>query len=275
MQIETLNIISFGRLSDREITLSPNVNVLEGDNESGKSTVTAFIKFILYGMKDHAERHQYISWSGAAASGSMTVLTTNGVRIKIERTLAVDTATNTARESVRMTDLDTGLQLHKGKCPGEVLFGAPEDVFTGTALVRQIGGTALDGAKMSAAAENLLFSADEAINTKKAADKLDAVTVTTQLKWSRILLICAAVCLAVGIVSMFNRTLVGYGFEAIFFLALMLGVLAFYLRSNAKDKVQDPHAVGIDLSLFRTDKAFNIGAIGVIVILTILYIALW
>ena len=121
----------------------------------------------------------------------------------------------------------------------------------------------------------IFFGLSLASKKTVAADKLDAVTVTTQLKWSRILLICAAVCLAVGIVSMFNRTLVGYGFEAIFFLALMLGVLAFYLRSNAKDKVQDPHAVGIDLSLFRTDKAFNIGAIGVIVILTILYIALW
>ena len=60
-----------------------------------------------------------------------------------------------------------------------------------------------------------------------------------------------------------------------FFLAAILAVLGLYLRSNAKDKVQDAKAVGIDLVLFRTDKTFNIGALGVIVILLILYIFLW
>ena len=66
-----------------------------------------------------------------------------------------------------------------------------------------------------------------------------------------------------------------YGFEAIFFLALMLLVLAAYLRSNAKDTVQDPKSIGVDIAIFKTDKAFNIGAIGVVVILIILYWALW
>jgi SSS family solute:Na+ symporter len=65
------------------------------------------------------------------------------------------------------------------------------------------------------------------------------------------------------------------GFEAIFFLGAMLLVLSIYLRSNAVDKVQDPKAVSIDLALFRSDRAFTLGAIGVIVILAILYVALW
>ena len=60
-----------------------------------------------------------------------------------------------------------------------------------------------------------------------------------------------------------------------FFLAAILGVLGLYLRSNAKDKVQDAKAVGIDLALFRTDRTFNLGALGVIVILFILYVSLW
>lgn len=177
MVIEKLNIVSFGHLSNREIVLGPNINVIEGDNESGKSTVAAFIKFILYGIKDKgdvAERKLYINWNGTTASGSMTVFA-DGKHIKIERTLTVDAESGTSRENVRMTDIDTGLALYKGKCPGEALFGVPEDVFVGTAFVRQIGGTSLDGEKMSAAAENLLFSADEAVNTKKAAEKLEGV----------------------------------------------------------------------------------------------------
>ena len=107
------------------------------------------------------------------------------------------------------------------------------------------------------------------------ADKLDQHTIDAQMKWSQILFICAAVCLIAAIIGVINPVLRGWGFEALFFLAAILGVLGLYLRSNAKDKVQDAKAVGIDLELFKTDKTFNWGALGVIVILAILYIFLW
>jgi len=107
------------------------------------------------------------------------------------------------------------------------------------------------------------------------ADKLDQHTIDAQMKWSQILFICAAVCLVAAIIGVINPVLRGWGFEALFFLAAILGVLGLYLRSNAKDKVQDAKAVGIDLELFKTDKTFNWGALGVIVILAILYIFLW
>ena len=113
--------------------------------------------------------------------------------------------------------------------------------------------------------------------SKKAvpAEQLDEYTIKTQLKWSNITIISAVVCLCIGIASMFSHELRCYGFEAIFFLALMLGSIGFYLRSNAKDKVEDPKSIGVDIAIFRTDSAFNIGAIAIIVILTILYAALW
>ena len=113
--------------------------------------------------------------------------------------------------------------------------------------------------------------------SKKAvpAEQLDEYTIKTQLKWSNIILISSVICLCIGIASMFSHELRCYGFEAIFFLALILFCISFYLRSNAKDKVEDPKSIGVDIAIFRTDKAFNIGAIAIIVILTILYIALW
>ena len=107
------------------------------------------------------------------------------------------------------------------------------------------------------------------------ADKLDQHTIDAQMKWSQILFICAAVSLIAAVIGVINPVLRGWGFEALFFLAAILAVLGFYLRSNAKDKVQDAKAVGIDLQLFKTDKTFNWGALGVIVILAILYIFLW
>lgn len=121
----------------------------------------------------------------------------------------------------------------------------------------------------------LFFSISMMSKKTIPAEVLDEHTIKTQLKWSKITMISAVVCLCIGIVSMFSHELRCYGFEAIFFLALMLFCIGIYLRSNAKDKVEDPKSIGIDIAIFRTDKAFNIGAIAIIVILTILYIALW
>lgn len=121
----------------------------------------------------------------------------------------------------------------------------------------------------------LFFGFSFASKKTVSAVKLDDYTIKTQLKWANILLIGSVICFIVGIASMFSQTLVNYGFEAIFFLAVMLLVLFIYLRSNAKDKVQDINAVDIDIAIFRTDKAFNWGALGVIIILAILYIVLW
>ena len=107
------------------------------------------------------------------------------------------------------------------------------------------------------------------------ADKLDQHTIDAQMKWSSILFCISAICLVVSIIGVINPVLRGWGFEAMFFLTAILAVLGLYLRSNAKDKVQDAKAVGIDLELFHTDRTFNIGALGVIVILVILYVSLW
>ena len=47
MIIEKVNIKSFGVLTDMSLEFSETVNVIEGENESGKSTVAAFIKYML------------------------------------------------------------------------------------------------------------------------------------------------------------------------------------------------------------------------------------
>jgi SSS family solute:Na+ symporter len=116
------------------------------------------------------------------------------------------------------------------------------------------------------------------LSSKKAvpADTLDADSVKTMMRWSTIMFCVAAVSLVLSIAGFFNETMHMYGFEgAMIFFAAITGTIGFYLRSNAKDKVQDPKLVPIDLNIFHTDRIFNIGAIGVIVILTILYVVLW
>lgn len=121
----------------------------------------------------------------------------------------------------------------------------------------------------------LFFTISFASKKTVAAEKLDDYTMKIQTKWANIMLLCSIVCFVIGIWAMFYPELRHYGFEAIFFLALMFFVLYVYLHSNAKDKVKDAKALDIDIAIFRTDRAFNIGAAGIIIILIILYTALW
>ena len=108
------------------------------------------------------------------------------------------------------------------------------------------------------------------------ADKLDEDTVKTMLRWSTIMFCISAISLVLFVGGFFNHTMHIHGFEgAMIFFAAIMATIGIYLRSNAKDKVQDPKLVAVDLKVFETDRVFNIGAIGVIVILTILYISLW
>ena len=51
MIIRELNIVSFGKHFDKRIELNHGVNVIYGENESGKSTLAAFIHAMIYGVE--------------------------------------------------------------------------------------------------------------------------------------------------------------------------------------------------------------------------------
>ncbi len=85
MIIKKIHIVSFGALTDKVIELGDRLNVIEGENETGKSTVGAFIRFIFYGL-DKAARERYVSWGKNSASGSVTVVE-DGAEYRIEREL--------------------------------------------------------------------------------------------------------------------------------------------------------------------------------------------
>ncbi len=109
----------------------------------------------------------------------------------------------------------------------------------------------------------------------KPAEELDADAVKKQLKWSTIMLVLSVVTLVAGLIMMFDENCRNYGAETIFFLTVMFFTLFWYLRSNAKDKVEDEKSIGVDIAIFKTNTTFNVGAIGIIVILAVLYICLW
>ena len=168
MIIEKIHIDAFGRLENRDFELSEGVNIIEGANESGKSTLAAFIRFVFYGCSPR-EREAALSWKSGGASGSIT-LTEGNRRYRIERVMVG------SREAVQLIDAATNMPIRgalDGVTPGELFFGVDADMFAATAFVSQLGA-APGGAKVSEGIENILFSADESVNTQKALAKLDS-----------------------------------------------------------------------------------------------------
>ncbi len=183
MRIEELRIKSFGGLKDKVISFSPSANVIYGENESGKSTVAAFIKFIFYGVSAKStigeikERDRYLPFDSADCGGSL-IVDIGGRRCQIERFMAVGgKKKETVREEVSVVDLITGETVTTDKDLGEYFFGVSEKVFLETAFFGQLSDTSFSSGDMSTAMGNILFSGSEQIDAAKATKKLDELRV--------------------------------------------------------------------------------------------------
>ena len=51
MRITELFLKNFGKFQDKKIALSDGINLIYGENESGKSTVYTFLRGMLFGME--------------------------------------------------------------------------------------------------------------------------------------------------------------------------------------------------------------------------------
>lgn len=179
MVIEKINIKSFGALLDVTMDFSGRINIIEGPNESGKSTVAAFIRYMMYGFdnSDQAalpERKKRINWTTGLAQGSM-IVRVKGKRYLINRSTALsETSPDRYREDCSIVDLETGAPCF-GKTPaGEVFFGVDREVFENTAFIGQFSDTRIGEGEMKEAIENILFSGSEKINTQRASQKIRA-----------------------------------------------------------------------------------------------------
>lgn len=180
MIIEKIEIRSFGLLRDMTLEFSQSVNVIEGQNEAGKSTIAAFIKYMLFGFDSNesddvlSERKKRINWETGMAEGSMTV------RVKDKRYMISRSTTPTVKQDGRsaykeestIIDMDSGTTAF-GKMPaGEVFFGVTRELFENTAFVGQIGDSSVNEGSVKESIENILFSGSEKINNQRAMDKI-------------------------------------------------------------------------------------------------------
>ncbi len=184
MYVKEIHVRSFGTLTDFDATPSRGLNVISGPNESGKTSIAMFIKFMLYGMPATrgpaaTERKKYVNWRTGEASGTLVAVTDSGEEYRIERTLTDTSRTGkgTFKETVSLIKEPGGVPVNFTGSVGEYLLGVPETVFVNTAFVRQATGVKPEAEPLSRSVENMVTAADDKVNVKKALEELDKARI--------------------------------------------------------------------------------------------------
>lgn len=180
MKITDIYVSNYGLLKDKRISFSDSVNVIEGENESGKSTLTAFITFMLYGGSDDIDR---IKVSDGQCGGTMTVESEKHGRIQIQRYATV--SGKRYSDTVNMFLLPSMKEITTKKSVGEYIFGIGKQFFCETAFVSQKGASGYNPKNVNDSIQNILLSASESYNTERALKKIDEVRKFFALKRGR------------------------------------------------------------------------------------------
>ena len=131
---------TFGKLDHCSLSFSSGLNIIEAPNESGKSTLLAFLRVMLYGFAPrergaYADKNRYAPWSLSPMHGTLTLTCQKG-GITLQR----DTARANSPMG-RFTAVYTGSGesvdgMTASDC-GETLLGVPCEVYERSAFIRQ------------------------------------------------------------------------------------------------------------------------------------------
>ena len=116
MTINKLELQAFGKFRDHSVDLHDGLNVLYAPNETGKSTLAGFIRYMLYGFPKNERSsasnpittaQRFKPWQGGEVGGSM-VVTVDGRRITVVREGAKSVR---LYDSVTMTEIPMTCEL--------------------------------------------------------------------------------------------------------------------------------------------------------------------
>jgi len=139
MKLIECYIENFGRLSAHTHTFSDGLNVIIGKNGCGKTTLSVFIKSMLYGLEtkktkgEESDRKRYFPWQGGRFGGSLT-FENEGKRYRIERTFGE----KQSGDSFAIYNAETGAASSDfSENVGEELFDIDADGFERTVFLSE------------------------------------------------------------------------------------------------------------------------------------------
>lgn len=174
MELLELNLKSFGKFKNYRLSLHDGINVISGGNETGKSTMHAFIRAMLYGITRTRSRQldEYQlrqPWDDPAHFEGALRLACEGKVYRIERNfLRREESVEVVCESdgVRIEDPESAIRSFTG--------GLSESDFDNTIFIRQSGAqtSAELGAHLRDFLVNVEQSGDFDLDVSAAADYL-------------------------------------------------------------------------------------------------------
>ncbi len=171
MRFTEINIKSFGKLRGVKISPIDGINIIFGENETGKSTIMAFILSMLYGVGKGEQRHRYEPWSGGKISG-MIAFEHDGKAYALSRQFGVTKSSD--RTELWCTTSGEKLDLPDKTEPGEYLLGINRETFVNSVFIGQ-AGAAISGANNEILAKltNLAASGDETASKSEICSRLN------------------------------------------------------------------------------------------------------
>ena len=168
MKIIEINIKCFGKLRDFVLKPGDGVNIIYGKNESGKSTIMAFIKAMFYGFESGEKRRQYEPWNGGQPAGSIE-FEFDGKTYFLNRTFGE----SKGYDKISLFDKTNGetVPLSPGQEPGALVFGINIRTFVSSVFIGQ-SGIAVEGENHEVINRlvNLTSAGDEHVS-KREIDK--------------------------------------------------------------------------------------------------------
>ena len=141
MKIQKLELRHFGKFRDRTILLGDGIQLLQGENEAGKTTIHTFIKSMLFGMERGRGRaaavdtfSRYEPWDESGAYGGAIEFTCGGKTFRLERRF------DRQGKRAGLVCLDDGEQLSLEDGDLEMILpGLEADSYEDTLYIRQSG----------------------------------------------------------------------------------------------------------------------------------------
>lgn len=181
MKIENLKINSYGNLKDKEINFK-KLNIIYGQNESGKSTLLNFIKNIFYGIsknkngKNISDYDKYLPWVEKDFSGKIKYSLDDNSKYEIYRDF---TKKNPVIYNEQLEDISDKFKIDKKT--GNQFFieqtNVDETTFVSTAFSMQKEVVVDSGAQgvLLQKVANLAESGSEDVSYKKAMSNINSM----------------------------------------------------------------------------------------------------
>jgi len=180
LKINSFKVNGFGKLKNKQVELKDGINIIYGENESGKSSMLKFISSMFYGAsknkngKEISDFDKYKPWNIEEFSGKIDYTLDNGENFEVFREFKKK---NPLIYNSQKEDISKKFNIDKTK--GIEFFmqqtGIDEETFYSTAITEQ------EGIKLSKSSQasivqkisNLISSGDDNISYKKSLERIN------------------------------------------------------------------------------------------------------